>query len=217
MTDYYVRTNILILTEALPVVICAIRFKMFDNGTRMFAALCTLNLITESLAYYMAVKYGNNIMVYNIADIMEVVIICQYLNYLSPILRKKRRGLFITAFTAILGIINVFILQPVNQIPEYFLFFQALLTISLSILSLYPYLMPDNVQEVTKEVHFWLPVSLILSSSLTYLLFVVIKVYTAKHIAVPFITTALYLVTIVTNISRTVIFFLYPKMKSYVK
>lgn len=217
MHTYIIKSGILIFSLALPVGIGTYRYRILDKGTKIFYALSILSLVTECLGNYMAVRYKNNLLVYNISSIVEVFLVSLYFNYTISSFRKRNLGWVIGFISVTIGIANNFFIQTVYSITHYFLFYQALITIILSFAYLSTFLNPDDTREVKKEVHFWFPLVLIFSWSATYLLFTLISFYSVKLKTVaPAVILALFLISILTNLSIAAIFFFYPKMRTNV-
>jgi len=177
-------------------------------------ALCSF--LEESLAYYWALRYNRNTVVYNITNIIEIFIVSLYFNYAISFFRKRNIGIIIGAFSVAFGIINNFFIQSPNSITNYFLFYQALVTIAMCIILLSTFMVHSYTGNVKKEVHFWLAVILMFCWSFCYLVFTLMKYYTTTAIGTIAVVT-LTVVGIITNLSIAVIFYLYPKMNTYVR
>jgi len=217
MDIYYLKSNILIITAFLPVIIGVFRYRAMDLGTKIFFYLSVLGLVVESLAYYMAFRYHNNLIAYNLSNIIELFLISVYFNYTIESFRKRNIGLIIGLVGVIAGIVNNFFIQSIYGITHFFLFYQSLVIITLSITSLAAFLKPEDSRQIKNEVHFWLPVILIFSWSLSYLFFSVINFYSVKlKVVAPEVILALFLIGVLTNIAVAIIFFLYPKMNHHV-
>jgi len=217
MNAYYLKSTILIFTAFLPVIIGLFRYRIMDPGARIFFYLCVLSLTVESLAYYMAFRYHNNLVVYNLSSIIELFLISVYFNYTIESFRKRNIGLIIGLIGVIVGVVNNFFIQSIYRITYLFLFYQSLVIITMSIISLAAFLKPDDSRQIKNEVHFWLPVILIFFWSLSYLFFSVINFYSVRlKVVAPEIILILFLIGVLTNIAIATIFFLYPKMNHHV-
>ena len=67
MDIYYIKSNLLVISAALPAIIGIARYKGFDRGSQIFFYLSVLSLVSESAAYYAAVHYRNSLVVYNVS------------------------------------------------------------------------------------------------------------------------------------------------------
>jgi len=213
MDNYYIRTNILIVTAAIPVIFGTYHYRKLDIGTKIFFYLAVFSFIDESVAYYSALHYHNNMFIYNIANIIEVFIVSLYFNATIKFFKERNFGIIIGILSVIFGIINNFFIQSPNGITNYFLFFQALITIAMSIFSLSMFMIHGS-GNVKKEVHFWFPAILMFSWSSVYLLFTLVKYY-KKGPVVDFAVLALFAVSVITNLAIAVVFWFYPKMYAY--
>jgi len=217
MDNFYVKGNIILLTAFLPVLFGLLRYRVLDRGSRIFFYISVLGLVTESLAYYMAHKYRDNLVVYNLSNIFELFMVCLYFNYTIKSFGKRHIGWIIGIIAVLVGFINDFYIQSIHGITDVFLLFHALVAISLSIFSLLSFMQPDDTRQVKQEVHFWFPVIQIFSWSFTYLLFSLIGFYAARlKTTAPQVILALFLVDVITNLAIATIFILYPKMRAHV-
>jgi len=218
MSFYYIKHFVMILTTALPVAVGIYRYRAFDMGSKIFYYSSILCMIAESLAFYAAVYFHNNLVVYNIANIIELFTISVYFNYTIRYFRRKNIGLIIGVSGLIIGVVNNFFIQSIYGITDYFLSYQALVTIAMSIVSLSTFLKPNDKREAKKEVHFWLPVILIFSWIFSYLLFTLIAFFSERlKQAASGVLPSLFLICVVTNLSTAAVFFLYPKMHAHVR
>jgi hypothetical protein len=216
MNTYYLRTNLMIATAAIAVGAGIYRYSKFDRATKLFFYFAVCSFLEESLAYYWALRYNRNTVVYNITNIIEIFIVSLYFNYAISFFRKRNIGIIIGAFSVAFGIINNFFIQSPNSITNYFLFYQALVTIAMCIILLSTFMVHSYTGNVKKEVHFWLAVILMFCWSFCYLVFTLMKYYTTTAIGTIAVVT-LTVVGIITNLSIAVIFYLYPKMNTYVR
>jgi hypothetical protein len=215
MDPFYLKGAILLLVLTIAVVTGSLHYRSMDIGTKIFYYLTILGLVSESLAYYAAFRYTDNLPVYNISSIIELFLLCLYFNYTIAIFRKRNFGWMIAVFSLIAGIINNFFIQSLHGISTNFLFYQAFVTITLSIISLSTFIKMDGPREAKKEVHFWLPVILIFSWSFTYLLFSLIAFY-KKNVPAG-VVLLLFLVSISTNMAIGLVFLFYPKLNTHVR
>ena len=133
---YLVRAGIIVFTFFLPVAIGSYRYHKLDKGTKYFYYLAIFLFLSESYAHYRALHHEKNIVSYNISIITELLLVSVYLNFSFDAFRKKNIGLIIGVASTILGIINIVFIQSPYEIATYFLFFQALVTIVLSMTAL---------------------------------------------------------------------------------
>ena len=215
MDIYYIKGNILILSVIAPVVIGTYRYRSLDTGSRIFFYLAFLCMVAESLAYYTAVRFNNNLAVYNTSNIIELFLACLYINYSSAVFRRRNIGWIVAVCSLIIGIVNNFFIQSLNVITTNFLLYQAFVTIILSAISLSAFIRTDDPRHAKNEVHFWFPVILIFSWGFTYLLFGLEEFY-GKSVPTG-IEWTLFFVSIAANTATGLVFFYYPKMAAHVR
>ncbi|HVX01217.1 MAG TPA: hypothetical protein VHA52_12405, partial [Candidatus Babeliaceae bacterium] len=212
---YYIKNDLLVGTLLVSVLIGAIRFRKLDAGSRVFLLLCIFWFCDESLAYYSAIKFHNNLLVYNIGDLIEIFLICVYFNFTIPSFRKKKIGIIIGIISIVVGIANNALIQSVHTVSNYFLMYEAALSIILSMISLSSFLNIEDKRRPLREVHFWIPTLLMFSWSLIFLLFTIIAFY-GNH-EPKAVTFMLFLVNLFTNVSCIGIFLFYPKLYAHVR
>jgi hypothetical protein len=172
----------------------------------------------ESAAFFAAVRWRNNLVVYNIGNIAELFIISLYFNYTLASFYRRKIGIIIGCACVVIGILNDSYIETWRSITHFFLLFEALTVIAMSLTAVTAYLRPSYTGRLTKEVHFWIPVSFLFFWTLSYLLFALLDFYSARlQTVAPELSVALPFVAIITNITIAVILFRYPKMYAHVR
>ncbi|HVW96693.1 MAG TPA: hypothetical protein VHA56_12055 [Mucilaginibacter sp.] len=214
---YHTRMTLLLLVTALPVLVGAFRFPLLNKSGKIFYGLCVFSLATESAAYYTAVQYHSNIMVYNVCNVGQMFLACLFFNQAIPGFRKRNIGMAIGILSVILGLLNFLYLQPVQEIADYFLLYQALVMIGLCIIGLLPALKLQYPDKNVQAVDFWFIVILGSYRTVTYFLFSVIKFYTwrSPDLALE-CTWGLYAASVLWSLGATVVFLNYPKLLQHV-
>ncbi|MEC3880207.1 hypothetical protein [Parapedobacter sp. 10938] len=218
MESYYVTNNLLIGSLALAVGNGLWRYRKLDTGMKFFWMLICTTMISEVLAYILAIRYGNNLGVYAVSSIVSIFFTCMYFNYSIPLFHKYKVGYIIAAISTAIGIISNFFLQSVNQFPSYFLHYQALIVIAMAMFSLAQMLYSYDYFDVKVEPHFWACVILIFFWSITYFnwtLFQYYKLRLEQHNR--FILLSMFMVNLITNIGTALLLFLTPKMQKDVR
>lgn len=65
-------------------------YKRLDNASRILCILICCALVNEGAAYYMAVKYHNNLTLYTIFSLIEFFFLGIYFNYTIDIFKKRK-------------------------------------------------------------------------------------------------------------------------------
>ncbi len=212
--NYYLLSAITIGSSLLPVVVCAARFKLLDKASRVFFLLLLISFVTECLAILVAFKYGNNLAVYNLANLSQIFVIAVYFNYTIKLFEQWNLGYLIGLLSALFGVLNLIYFEPINVYNSNFFLYQTILVISLG-LSLYiQFLYFEHYFKMHNSVHFWLVLVLMFFYALNYGNMSLYK-YLTEHLpeSKSAIDAAIVILNGITNVCFAVIFFLYPKFK----
>lgn len=131
------------------------RFNRLDTPAKILAVLVCCALINESAAYYLARKYHNNLPLYAIYCLMEFGLLCLYFNKVIDVFIKKNIGIYIAIAGILLGIINLVFIQSLNSLNSYFLFFEGLSVIGMSLFAFFRLLLKNDDLRLYKYPHFW--------------------------------------------------------------
>lgn len=217
MSWYYIDDINLITSTLLPVIAGAVRYKILDKGSRIFFYWTVANFLVESVACLAAVCWHNNLVVYNIGNIIELFIIAIYFNYTVKAFRRRNIGIYIGIGCVAAGILNDTFLESWTSIDHFFLLLEALTVITMSMTAILAYFNFSYNGKLTNEVHFWFRVTLIFFWGISYFLFTLVDYYSTRlHTVAPALIVALPLVAILTNLAIATVFFLYPKLHVYV-
>jgi hypothetical protein len=145
------------------------RYKRLDIASKVICVLVCCALLNESAAYYVAIKYHNNLPVYAIYCFIEFGLLCLYFNFLIDVFTKKKIGIYIGVAGIIFGVVNVTFVQNLNSINSYFLFFEGLSVIALSLFAFFRLLLKHDSLNLYRYHHFWFISILIFFWSITFL------------------------------------------------
>jgi len=208
--------NFIYLLSLLFASICSVyRFKCLDIASKILAVLVCCALINESAAYYLAIKYHNNLPIYAVYGFVEFGLLCLYFNNTIDVFIEKNIGIYIGIGGIILGIINLIFIQHLNSLNSYFLLFEGLCVIGMSLFAFFRLLLKQDSLHLYKYPHFWFIGILIFFWSITFLTWGLYDYINLKlHYAASKINLALAIVSAITYCSLASIFLLYPKMET---
>jgi hypothetical protein len=212
----YRASYIFYLLSLLFACFCGIyRFKTLDISSRILAVLVCCAFINESAAYYLAKRYHNNLAIYNIYCLIEYVLLCLYFNNVIDVFIKNNTGIYIGIAGAILGILNVIFIQNLYSFNSYFLFFEDLVVIGMSLFAFFRLLLKHDSFHLHKYHHFWFISILIFFWSITFLTWGLYDYINMKlqHEAWK-INFTLVTVGSITYSCFGCVFLLYPKMQT---
>ena len=131
------------------------RFKSLDIATKILSVLICCAFINECAAFYLAIKYHNNLALYAIYSIMEFAMLCLYFNEVVDVFKKKNIGIYIGLAGSILGILNLLFVQHLASFNSFFLLFEGLAVISMSLFAFFRMLLKYDSLKLYKYPHFW--------------------------------------------------------------
>ncbi len=197
--------------------ICGIyRFKEIDTGSKVLFILVCCALVNESAAYFLAKKYQNNIPLYSVYCLIEFGILSFYFNKVIDVFIRWNLGIYIGISGIILGIYNLLFIQHLNTMNSYFLFFEGLSVIGLSLFAFFRLLLTHDSLHLYKYHHFWFICILVFFWSITFLNWGLYDYINLKlqHAAWK-INFALTIIGAITYGSFGCVFLMYPKMQNH--
>jgi len=190
------------------------RFKMLDAASKVFSILICFSFITELTTNYAAKKYQNNESIYAIYELLDFGLTCLYFNYSIDVFRRKNIGIYIGAVGIFLGIINILFIQHISSQNSFFLLFEGIMVIGMSLFAFSRLLLNDESLHLYSYPHFWILSILTFSSSITFLNWGLYDyfVITLKN-KIWIIDIFLLIVNIISYIGFSLVFLFYPKLK----
>ncbi len=194
---------------------CVYRYKILDNASKVMAILICCGFLNELAAYYLSKVYHNNLALFAIYCFLEFGLTCFYFNKVIDVFIEKNIGFYIMTIGIVFGILNLIFLQHIDSINFYFLFFEGLTIIGMSLFAFFRFLLKQENLDLYKYPHFWFISILIFFWSITFLFWGLYDYVNQqfKAIATPF-NFILPAAGIITYIAHGVVFLLYPKMKT---
>lgn len=190
-------------------------FKKFDRPSKIIWFLLLTEILNESMAQYMAIKFRNNIAEYNIYSLVEFSIVCWYFNNVIDYFSKYKVGFYIWLIGLCFGIIDMTLLQPIDELNSYFLFFEGFCIIGMCLFAFFRLLLKNDDLKLFKYHHFWFISIFLFFWCITYLswgLYNILGTHFSRYI--PIITILIWIVNIITYGGIGTIFLLYPKLQS---
>lgn len=212
MSPLYVSCLLAILLSS----ICGVKqFKKLDIAAKIFCTLICLSCLCEYLAYFSSKKWHNNSPIYSIYSLVEFVAISLYFNYSIDTFRSKNIGYYIGAVGFIIGVLNIIYLQPLNTFNSYYLFFEGIAIITMSLFSFFRMLMREDSLVLYTYPNFWFTAILSFLWSSSFLNWGFSDyVYNNHREKMWLLGNTLYIINIVTYVTIAAVFLLFPKMKT---
>lgn len=123
-------------------------------------------------------------------------------------------GLYLGGIGIVLGVLNLLFLQSLNTLNYYFLFFEGLVVIAMSLFAFFRLLLKHDSLNLYKYHHFWFVCILVFFWSITFLNW---GLYDYINVRLQYaawkINLALMMVSAITYSCFGSVFLLYPKMQ----
>jgi len=214
--DFYTRSGLLVFTLLCTALAGAYRAHRMEVAGKILVVYVIASLLTEAVAGYSAIVYRNNMLVYDIGGIIEFVLIMLYYNYTVSSLRYKYIGLITTGLVALFGIANNFLIQPPGAIVNYFLSIEALMIITVSLISLMDTIFNQPYNRILSTPRFWISLTYLIYWCITYFLWTLLAFHRLEKSIIPAgLLLAVFIMNIIQSLSLLVIFLCYPKMNNH--
>lgn len=115
---------------ALALTIGGIRYAAMTNSARLFYGVVVIAFAGEVLASFTELWLGNNNGLYNIFDLIHLLLICAYFSNVIPKLRKHHLGGQLAAVSCIIWVVSSN-MDTTDEVNDPFLIWSGLLVISL--------------------------------------------------------------------------------------
>lgn len=177
------------------------KFKDKDKASKILVFLLCLTLLTEFTAYWVAVKYRNNMFVYHFFAPIQLIVVAAYFDNILHQFKKRRIGIAIGVIAAIAAVINTVFFQSFQILNSNFLLFEGLIIMGLALYA-FQLILSDERIDIYRYGHFWTIVILIFFWSVTYTTWALYSVLQVKRLFVmPFVTHLVWSVNIVTYLA----------------
>jgi hypothetical protein len=199
----------------MPVVFGLKRYALLDRASRFFLLYAISSFIGELIAFYAALKFNNNLPVYNVASLVNICVICFYFSECIELLKRNNSGLKLMIINVLVWIISVFFIHSFFSINTTFLAYQGVLTIALAV-----YAMENLVTQKSQTLfylrsspHFWFDCLLLVYWCSTIMQWIVYWYFTNKMAGFQYLNLSLTIINILINVFLAVVFYMYPKLK----
>lgn len=164
---YYAGIVFVLLFSLLPFGISLLRWRTLDLPSRIFSVLLGFVFAVECVATFSAIRYQNNMAIYNVSGWLQMALICLYFNYSIYCFKRLHLGIYMAVASIVLGVVNALYFEPLGKTNTFYLTYQAVLVLLLGILLYTELLLKEGYVNTYRSVHFWLVLILVLFNSLT--------------------------------------------------
>jgi len=204
----------LVSTLTIALVIGALRYRHFDAGTRIIFFLVVVDMLSESIGFYTAIRYHSNAITYNISAVLDFFLLNMYFNDVIDVFYKRRIGWYIAGVSVVLWILNLIFLQPIDVFGTNFLFVEGFVIIAVSLFGFFRLLLHHDQLRLFRYHHFWFITMILLYWSLTFLNFGFYSLITIKVIKRAWVMISIiWMANVLLYLGIAIVFLLYPKMQ----
>jgi len=163
---------------------------------------------------YVAARYKNNLSVYSVNSLVEFGIMGLYFNASIDTFKKKHIGYYIAVGGIIMGLINLLFIQGVRTLNSYFLVFEGICIIGMSLFFFFRLLLREDDLKLYKNVHFWFATILSFFWSATFINWSLYDYFTINFKDKVWVADISRLIAgIIAYLGVCAVFILYPKMQ----
>ncbi len=144
------------------------RYPILNQAGKTIVWLVSLTLLSETVARICALTVHNNMFVYHIYNPLQFFLICMFFNYSVAQFRQRNIGIYIGVAGVIVGVLNTALLQPLLTFNSYYLLFEGLMIILLSLYSFYQILIKEDDYEIIKNPNFLFTALMLVFWSFSY-------------------------------------------------
>ncbi len=196
---------------AIAIVVSLLKFKQLDKGSKMLALLLILTLTSEIVSYYTAKVYRNNFPVYHFFAPIQLFMVGLYFHYSIEDFKKTKIGIYIGILGFIVAVLNTLIFQPITSLNSYFLLFEGVCTIFMSLYAFNRMFINEDIDLLTLP-HFWFTFILLTFWCITYLTWGLYEVAPYKMARISaLLSKVIWVVNLITYIGIGFVFLMYRK------
>jgi len=213
MNEHMILNGTGMATMAFAAICGVLRLRSMDRGGKLILLLIVLGLLTEAVATWAGIYYRNNMPVYAVFNVVEVVLVSLFYDESLDLFRRRRAGRVIAALAVLLWIANLLWLQSIKVSNSNFMILGGVYIIVFSSLAAFR----DQLDEPEQHrLHFWLNLVLLFYwgiSLLTWFLYDDMVRFLGKGSRYPMLT--IHIINWLTNLSFSAVFLFTPKTKHY--
>ena len=156
------------------------RYRVLDMAAKIFCIYLSYTFVAECLATYAAERFHNNMSVYAIYNLGEVVFMAMYFNYSIDLFKKLHIGVYIAGAGIIVGACDIIFVEGPYSMDAYFMFFEGFCIIGMCLFSFFRLLIKQEPIKLTRYPHFWITAVVLLYRTITYIYWGLYNVFSVK-------------------------------------
>ncbi len=190
------------------------RYKILDHAARIFTVYIWVSVLCELVARIAGRVYHNNMPVYAIYGLVEFVFMCVYFNNIIDVFRPKNIGYHLAGIGLVLGVCNIVYVQGFFRLNTYFLIFEAISFIGMSLFFFARMFLLYGQLRLYKYHHFWFAAIISFFWSLTFIQWGLYEYINVKYPSyVDMDNAAIVIASMVSYTAMACVYIFYPKMQ----
>lgn len=212
--NYYTVSLINLILFFLPIVIGIKHYNLLEKALKVFLFFAISSSSGELIAFFCALIFKNNLPIYNLFSIINLVLLCGYFReQLINESQKKAINLLIT-FSILFWLFSIFYLHSINSINSIFLGYQGIVTMCLSayIMEYIVFRQSRTVFNLKTSPHFLIAILLLVYWCFSIMQWILYRIFTRETPGFHFLDISLIVINMSINFCFTIVFLKYPKM-----
>lgn len=165
---------LLIMAIALAMVSFLRYRKRIKDPFGIIGIYLAFTLISEGIAFYMAVVFKNNLPVFHIFSPILFLLLAWYMDRVSPTIQKLRVAWILGSGAVIISSLNTWLFQPLFSFNSNYLLLEGLFVCILGFIALYDYESDDRHLHLHRNPHFWIVVLFVFKQVIVFFLYIII-------------------------------------------
>ena len=191
-----------------------VHYKRMDKASRLLVWFICSTFLSEAIAVWFALKYGNSLIVYHIYNPLQLFLIALYFNFEIEYFHRKKIGWYLGIGGIMLSIFNsVFLQSPFKVIDSNFLITESFIIIGLCLYSFYSLLLEDSVEDFFDN-RFWFSSLLLIFWSFTFCYWLIgPTIYKTSPKTSEWINVMIWVINVLCYSGFAIVFLSFRKMK----
>jgi len=131
-------------------------YKYIDKKVKIIYYLLVATTIWETIGYILKVLIDRKAPVYHFSCVLSLIFVSIYFIKSIEIKNEKNAILFSTLTFTTIGVIDTLCFETITQLNSNMLIFRGFVLIAISLYALYKIFTNDKLDNIYKNVHFWL-------------------------------------------------------------
>ena len=194
--------------------ISMLRYAQLNTAQRYLSVYFGTVMITEFFATVSGRALGDNLYIYNIANFLQLPMLCLYFNYSIQSLRKRRIGIWLAGLEVVLFALNLIYLEPITIFNKNPLLLHSVLMVFMGLSYLLELMGKEQTRRTQDIPGFWISIILTfywLTAFVNYSLYNYFEV--RGSVFSKYWGPVVESILIITYVAFILVFLLLPRMK----